>query len=277
MRRLLKRALGDAAVAQLRAWQGAPRRCVLRWVLGRRARPQALPEGAALVIAPHPDDEVFAAAGLLALKARAGTPVSVAFLTSGEASHENCCGTPREEIAQARRRLACEAGARLGLAPQALHWLGLSDGRLPRDGGRGFDAAVSTLVGLLRQTAPHEVYAPHLLDCWPDHTAASEIAAEALRRSGLRCSVHWYLVWGWYKLPLRRLAEPSLASAWELDIASVLSAKRQAVRCYRQAIAPRCGKPYVGVLPPGFAAAFDAPSEVFFTPSAAAPTDAEGS
>jgi len=274
VKRFLQRALGDTAVAQLRAWQWAPRRRVLRWVLGRRARPQALPEGPALVIAPHPDDEVFATAGLLALKARAGAPVSVAFLTSGEASHQNCCDTPAEEIAQARRRLACEAGMRLGLGAQALHWLGLPDGRLPRERQEGFAAAVSAVAELLRQAAPREVYAPHPLDCWADHAASSEIAAEAIRRSGLRCAVHWYLVWGWHKLPLRRLAEPRLANAWRLDITPALSVKRQAIHCYRQAVAPRCGKPYIGVLPPGFATPFEAPSEVFFTPSGAPPADA---
>ncbi|HPD13472.1 MAG TPA: PIG-L family deacetylase [Planctomycetota bacterium] len=271
---LLKRALGDTVVAQLRAWQGAPRRRVLQWVLARRARPEALPGGPALVIAPHPDDEVFATAGLLALKAQADARVGVAFLTSGEASHQRCCGAPVEEIARARRLLACEAGARLGLGPQAMHWLGLPDGRLPRNGQEGFATAVSAVAEVLRQAAPQEVYAPHPLDCWADHAAASEIVAQAVRRSGFPCAVHWYLVWGWYKLPLRRLAEPGLANAWKLDIAPVLSAKRQAIRCYRQAVAPRCGKPYIGVLPPGFAAPFEAPSEVFFTPSGATPASA---
>ncbi len=272
MRRLLQRFLGEAMVARLRAWQGAPRRRIVRSVVALRARTRVLDATPALVIAPHPDDEVFAAAGMLALKAQLGAEVAVAFLTDGEASHRNCCDTPPEEVARARRLLARQAGEALGLKPSALSWLGLPDGRLPRRGQEGFAAAATVVAEVLRAVAPNEVYMPHLLDCWPDHAAANEIAAEALGQIALPCTVHSYLVWGWYKLPLRLLAQLGLASAWRLSIAPVLPAKRRAIRSYCEAVSPRCGKPYVGVLPPGFAALFECPSEVFFASHHADPS-----
>src|SRR5258706_8010989 len=66
----------------------------------------------ALVLAPHPDDEVFGAGGLLAGWARSAQAVRVVVLTDGRAQEKRSEGSADADV---RRREALEAGAVLGI------------------------------------------------------------------------------------------------------------------------------------------------------------------
>ncbi len=198
---------------------------------------------AVLVVAPHPDDEVFGAGGLIAMKRAAGVRVYVVLMTGGEASHANCCGVPAEEVATNRRRLAAAAGRALGLDESALHWLGLKDGSVPGPGQGGFDEAVGRLAGLLVRLSPEEVYCPHPSDVWRDHVAACEIARAAVARAAWGGKLFYYLVWAWHNLPLCGILELGWRSAVRLDIRGVFAQKRRAMEAYLGEVAPGCGKP----------------------------------
>src|SRR5262249_47242684 len=86
--------------------------------------PLALPAGTrAVVIAPHPDDEVLAAAGLIARLAADGDAVSVVFVTSGDGYHEAAGIAPEtcpqdawtlRQLAAVRQEEARTAARRLG-------------------------------------------------------------------------------------------------------------------------------------------------------------------
>jgi len=94
----------------------------------------------AVVVAPHPDDEVLGAGGLVARLVRRRQPVDVVFLTSGDGyleaaglAAETC---PQDawalrELAVVRQGEARTAATRLGLDPAHLHFLGFPDGDLP--------------------------------------------------------------------------------------------------------------------------------------------------
>lgn len=79
-----------------------------------------------VVVAPHPDDEVLMAAGLMAAAVKRGEPVNVIVLTHGDFD----CRTSGR-----RRRAESLAGlSTLGVAPQHVFFLGYPDGYLSRLG-----------------------------------------------------------------------------------------------------------------------------------------------
>jgi LmbE family N-acetylglucosaminyl deacetylase len=257
------------------------RRSVLRCLAATKAQHIFPGLGRAVIIAPHPDDEVFGCGGLIAAKRLAGASVHVVFLTAGEASHAGCCDVPKEAVAENRRLLAGTACRQLGLEPSAMHWLGLADGQIPTQAaGKSdalaqdeFDSAAAKLADLLVELAPAEVYCPHPLDGWADHSAASEITRAAVlmaeRRTVARAGANrielWhYLVWAWLNLPLGGIARLGWRKATRLDIGRVIGQKRLAIQTYLQAKAFGCGRPWSGVLPRDFLKAFDWHYEVFF-------------
>lgn len=99
--------------------------------------PLALPSRPRLLVfAPHPDDEVLGAGGLLARLAAAGQPVRIVFFTNGDAYREAIVGTnghrtPRRTdylaLGRHRQHEALAAARRLGLPPTAVRFLGYPD------------------------------------------------------------------------------------------------------------------------------------------------------
>jgi LmbE family N-acetylglucosaminyl deacetylase len=94
------------------------------------------PRARLLVFAPHPDDEVLGAGGLVARQAAAGQPVRIVFFTNGDAYREAIAGTDahhpphrNDYLALGRRRQheALTAARRLGLRPTAVRFLGYPD------------------------------------------------------------------------------------------------------------------------------------------------------
>jgi len=152
---------------------------------------QLVPEGSrAVVVAPHPDDEVLAVGGLLAQLAESGTPVELIAVTDGTASHRGSTEWPAERLAQARPRESLRALHRLGLDGIEPARLGLPDGGL-----RALRAVLAArLVSLLR---PRDVvFTTWRRDGHPDHEATGEACALAAASAGARMVE--VPVWGWH-------------------------------------------------------------------------------
>lgn len=220
--------------------------------------------GSSVIVAPHPDDEVFGAGGLIASKRAAGVRVDVVFLTDGGESHAGCCGLSAGEIGANRRRLAERAGGLLGIEDGNRHWLEWADGTLPRTGAPGFAEAATTMKAVLEDLAPQEVYCPHPMEVWSDHVAASEIVAAAAAGMATRPRIYYYLVWAWLNQPLRGLLKLGWRKSRRCDIGDVFEAKKAAMQAYLDGRAPGCGRPWIGVLPADLLRAFDWPHELFF-------------
>ncbi|QYG91890.1 PIG-L family deacetylase [Iamia sp. SCSIO 61187] len=142
-------------------WDGAPP------PVGRRA----------VVVAPHPDDEVLGTGVLLRWLRSEGVATTVLAVTDGEASHRwSRCTTPDElrTVRAAERRRALTV---LGVAP-AIERLGLPDGAVVEHEdalARVIEAAVDDATTLI---------APWRHDGHPDHDATGRAAARAARRRG---------------------------------------------------------------------------------------------
>jgi N-acetylglucosamine malate deacetylase 1 len=162
-----------------------------------------------LVVAPHPDDEVIAVGGTLALHQRAGSEVLTLFVT---------LDAPAPDGSIIRKGEAERAGRMLGFEPR---FLGFPDGSVslhePDVAGAIADA--------IRSFRPDVIYCPFPGDHHRDHMSASACTGAAAAQSGYGGEVCSYEVW---------------SNLWPnvgVDISSVVETKRAAIGCYASQIA----------------------------------------
>jgi LmbE family N-acetylglucosaminyl deacetylase len=138
-----------------------------------------------VVVAPHPDDEILGAGGLIAQRRRDGSRVVVVAVTDGEAAY------PEPHLGSIRRCEQERALAALGLPGADIVRLELPDGDV--------SSHEETLVEYLRDilTPDAVLVAPWKFDSHPDHEACGRAALRAARLSGSR--VISYLFWTWHQ------------------------------------------------------------------------------
>ena len=129
-----------------------------------------------LVLAPHPDDEVFGCGGLSALVAAAGGRVVPVLLTDGGAGDFSGSSDAAEYVAT-RRAESVRAAEILGTEPPRA--LGFPDRSLPARG----EELVAALVALFSQVRPDSVLVPSPAETHPDHRAAARAAHLAFVRA----------------------------------------------------------------------------------------------
>lgn len=143
-----------------------------------------------VVLAPHPDDEVAGAGGLIRWALLHSVPIEVIAVTDGEGSHPHSRAVSPSELADLRSRESLEALRRLGWERPSRTCLHLPDGGVSSHVDQ-LDEVLSPLLG------PGVCcVAPWRFDGHPDHDA---LGAAALELGGRRGSLVWsYLVWGWH-------------------------------------------------------------------------------
>ncbi|MDR9753662.1 PIG-L family deacetylase [Pseudomonas sp. SZMC_28357] len=221
----------------LRLWQGSQHLAQLPEIDILSLVP---PGSRAVIIAPHPDDEVLGCGGLLQLLAAAGRSLQLISVTDGSASHPGSERWPVEKLSVIRPQESAEALRRLGLPVHRLKWLrgGFSDGQVA--------ARESELVAFIqRHIRPDDV----LFSTWRedghcDHEAVGRASAEAARRVG--ATFHELPVWTWHwaspedsLVPWQRARKIPLAPA-------LIARKRHAVHAFASQLE---GDPQIG-LPP---------------------------
>ncbi|MDP1922662.1 MAG: PIG-L family deacetylase [Myxococcales bacterium] len=161
-----------------------------------------------LVIAPHPDDEVLMAGGVMAQAVRRGERVAVVLLTNGDLS----C----QRDGRVRQAETIDALAALGVSEENVRFLGYPDGHLaelsktpleverlgpdgrcgratttwatrgkPRTGAAPLLTSTSLtddLTSVLAELRPREVYVTHGLDLHHDHAMTYVFFRRALDR-----------------------------------------------------------------------------------------------
>ncbi|MCP4896469.1 MAG: hypothetical protein GY906_05790 [bacterium] len=118
-----------------------------------------------VVLAPHPDDEVFGCAAALAQAARFGSEAHVVILTDGAAQGD---GTSRQAESQ-------EAARRLGVSEP--RFLGFDDRSLDP----GEPELLERLRGLLVELRPKVLLVPSTAELHPDHRAVALAVYRILR------------------------------------------------------------------------------------------------
>lgn len=219
----------------------------------------------ALIIAPHPDDEIFGCGGLLTLCAKSGKHANILFITNGEASHKGCCQMPPSKIGAQRQKSAFEANKVFGFNSSNLQFLEWEDGKIPTAGHVDFIKLTEKIVEAMIQLKPDVVFCPHPFEGWPDHIASEALTRAALKMlvTDARPKLYHYCVWLWFSMPLKKAWLINWRNARLLDITTVSHNKRQAIKIYLNALAP-CGTPWIGKLPPQFLNAFKWHKELYF-------------
>lgn len=164
-----------------------------------------------LVLAPHPDDEIFGCGGAIALHVQAGHQVQVILLTAGD--HGDAEGA-QGSYSQTRLQESAAAAGVLGLpAPQCWY--------LPDRGVVYGEPLIAQMQQAIQTCQADMVYAPSPWELHPDHVATSMAALEAVRRlQNQPCTLHLYEV----SAPLR----PNTL----LDISAVWHIKQQAMAAF---------------------------------------------
>lgn len=207
-----------------------------------------------VVVAPHPDDEVLAVGGLLALLASAGAQVDVVAVTDGEASHPGGSLSP-VELAAARVVETDRALALLGLAGRVTR-LGLPDG--------GADELEEPVTDALALAPGQWLLGPWVCDGHPDHEAVGRACARAAVRDGARLLA--FPIWAWH---WATPDEPSLPWDGARQVClpeAVRTAKAAALQAFVTQVSPLGPLPQdQPILPPHVLARFARPVEVVFT------------
>lgn len=169
---------------------------------------EAIDASAVLVIAPHPDDEVFGCGGAIAAHVQRGVPVQVVILTDGARA-----GDPAVREQESRA-----AAAALGYG-EPVFW------ELPDRQLLGTDGLIARVAALLCAQRIDLVYAPSPWEVHPDHRQACTVAMEAAVRAEGPVRVAFYEVGA----PLRPNTLLDISPHWE--------AKKAAMRCFGSQLA----------------------------------------
>ncbi|MDQ6617182.1 MAG: PIG-L family deacetylase [Actinomycetota bacterium] len=231
------------------------------WATGRLQHLPELPLARyrrAVMVAPHPDDEVLACSGLMQRLSSAGTPLTVVSVTDGEASHPHSPTVTPMAMSDWRARERRQAFDFLGLGNASVVRLGLPDGAVGDD--------TSNLLECLKRLLGPDVLcvAPWNHDGHPDHDAAGHAAAMACAATGAPFLSSLVWTWHWAAPGDRRVP---WSRARRLTLGRLeLTRKRWATRSFRSQIAAlsECAGDEA-ILPPETLGHFDRPYEVFLT------------
>lgn len=172
--------------------------------------PQTLPAGKVLVLAPHPDDEVFGCGGAIMQHKQQGDAVDVLIVTDGAAAEHPDEVGKAEYIA--RRQAESQCAAQILGYGEARFW-NYADRELAR-----VEDLAQRVRDALEASAAETVYAPSVHEIHPDHYALARAAALAV--SGTHRRLLQYEV----GVP----CAPNLL----LDISPFLERKQKALSCF---------------------------------------------
>ncbi|MBR5577213.1 MAG: PIG-L family deacetylase [Bacteroidaceae bacterium] len=240
----------------------------------------------AVIVAPHPDDEVIGCGGLIQALVERGTPPHVIILTGGEGSHRGCCDISAEELITGRHNLTIKAAETMGLPLSHIHCLQYPDGGVALE-----HPETERLAALLQELKPDAIFVPHHGEGWSDHLKAAEIVKALIgmfnenededskqeqrdltkhytlnskqkRSASLNSKpeLYSYCVWMWYY----NVWDFRMKDAFLLRLSEKQHRiKQKAIEQYVTPLAP-CGKPWSGVLPKSFLKATRWDKELYF-------------
>ena len=213
-----------------------------------------------IIIAPHPDDEIFGVGCCIIHLLESKAEVYVIYLTDGERSQSNL---DPAIVGKARVRISDEVLASLGLPAKNVFRFHFPDGGLPFDGDPRFAFMADRLTEVLVCVKPDAVMVTHPLETWPyDHVAASELTLAAMGNANLKdIAVYGFWVWLPYSLPVKRFMKIDWKRTVRAPVGDKMRIKKILMKAYLSPLAPN-GSPWSGILPDDMLTMFDYPYEI---------------
>jgi LmbE family N-acetylglucosaminyl deacetylase len=182
----------------------------------------------ALVVAPHPDDDVIGCGGSIIHLIRNGHTVTVVYMTLGEAGS---LVYPKEELRRIREAEAHEAASFMGV--DDLIFLQNADGCLSADAEN-----LTCLTRIIRAKRPGILYFPHAGEGCRDHRITHEICAEAVKRA----RGAWFQEcpgepWSVENVLCYEVWTPLTEVSYVEEISDCVDLKLDALRCHRSQLA----------------------------------------
>lgn len=148
----------------------------------------------AIIFAPHPDDETFGCGGIIAKKISEGHEVYIVVMTDGRYAFLEVLGieenpTP-SQLKDVRMEEVKRAAKILGVPDDNLIFLNFIDGTLEDN----MKEAEESVINILYEKRPNEIYLPYRWDCHPDHRAAYKIVKNAVRRLNISAVCYQYSI-----------------------------------------------------------------------------------
>jgi len=172
-----------------------------------------------LVIAPHPDDEVFGCGGLLHKLASQGKETHVIILTKGEALYENpAIGIPA--VIAKRREMALNAAEILGLKPNNYTFLDWGDDKFHET--QNNETRKKELFSIIEKLKPEVIFTTHINES-KDHVHATKLVSDTVRQYGLSVKIIYYCVWIFRDAFLKQLE-------WKKSYKLKLNKKERAIK-----------------------------------------------
>jgi LmbE family N-acetylglucosaminyl deacetylase len=194
------------------------------------------PYQSVLIVAPHPDDETLGCGGAIALLCQLNIAVKVLVVSDGTKSHPNSLAYPPPALKKLREQESLAALAILGVAPEAVTFLGMPDGEVQI--ARESPKAIASISQYLTNLAPSTIFLPWRKDPHPDHRASWQLFMTASQDLTNPPRMIEYPIWDWdtkqrgdFKDDLTKRI-----NAWRLDISNVLELKKKAIAKYRSQI-----------------------------------------
>lgn len=172
-----------------------------------------VPSGRVLVLAPHPDDEIFGCGGAIMQHLAQGDEVTIIILTDGRAAIEHADAVGMGQYVETRRQESRAAAAILGC--HRLEFWDFADRELPND-----ETLIQRLQQVIEQHHFDHVYAPSPFEVHPDHYALALATITALTRQPRMIQLLMYEI----AVPLR----PNLL----IDLTPYWERKKQAMACF---------------------------------------------
>lgn len=195
-----------------------------------------------LIVAPHPDDEVFGCAGLIQDLLQQKKKVTILILTRGENS---CPEYNPEEIKQKRTELAYEAANIIGVDGRDIVWGNFPDGKIK-------EQDPNDLLNIIQKINPDTIFIPHPQEGWSDHEHTQQYILKGVKKMNPSIKCFFYCVWFWFSMPYSKFTQVDWKQARIFLMSNSFYQKKiKAIDAYVKPLT-NWGKPYSGDLPKEF-------------------------